>query len=69
MFVQLLPYKLPDHVRTASQTRTVILYLTDIRLCQGVDVITHTVKNLALPHTFHSTPTHLGMHLEIPTQY
>ena len=68
MFVQLLPYKLPDQVWTASQTRTVILYLTDIHLCHGMDVITHRVKNLALLHTFHSTPTHLSMHLEISTQ-
>jgi hypothetical protein len=35
MFVQLLPHKLPDHVWTASQTRTVILYLTDTHLCHG----------------------------------
>jgi len=41
MSVQLLPYKLPDRVWTASQTRTVTLYLTDIHLCHGVDVITH----------------------------
>jgi len=43
MFVQFLPYKLPDHVRTASKTRTVMLYLKDIYLCHGVGVITHRV--------------------------
>jgi hypothetical protein len=42
---------------------------TDIHLCHGVDVITYGVKNLALLHTFHSTPTHLSMHLEISTLY